>query len=313
MNTTRSSISFESAGTRCAATYFRPKDVEGLPPCVVMGHGFTGTKDQLAAYAERFAGAGIAALTFDYRHFGESGGMPRQIINIKEQLEDWRAAIALARGARGIAGRKVALWGSSLSGGHVLKLGAEVNWISAIVAQVPAVDKSSRAMSKNIAIKRDREGASLPALIATSIKVLAAGIYDEVRNKLGLSPFYIPAFGVPGQAAAFTEPGSLRHASYFAAAGPTWRNVFAPRFIFGVPRYKQGLAEQISVPLLVCVADYDTEADPDLAKGIAKKAPLGELKTYPVSHFDVYYPETFERMVADQSEFLQRHLLLADD
>jgi uncharacterized protein len=38
----------------------------------VMGYGFSGTQDRLFAGAERFAAAGMAALTFDDRNFGES-------------------------------------------------------------------------------------------------------------------------------------------------------------------------------------------------------------------------------------------------
>jgi hypothetical protein len=62
------------------------------------------------------------------------------------------------------------------------------------------------------------------------------------------------------------------------------------------------------MPLLVCVAELDTEADPELAKKIAKHAPHGELKTYPVRHFDVYVAPTFLDMVTDQLEFLRRAL-----
>ena len=90
-------LNFKSGGLRCAASLFRPTDMPGvLAPCVVMAHGFTGTRDQLTCYAEAFARAGLAVLTFDYRHFGESEGSPRQIVDIGKQMEDWRSAIAMA-------------------------------------------------------------------------------------------------------------------------------------------------------------------------------------------------------------------------
>ena len=66
-----------------------------------MGHGLSAVRDQrLPAYAERFAQAGLAALLFDYRHFGASAGEPRQLMDIQRQLEDWRTAVAYARGPR---------------------------------------------------------------------------------------------------------------------------------------------------------------------------------------------------------------------
>ncbi len=38
-------------------------------------------------------------IAFDYRHFGASGGEPRQLVSVAHQLEDYAAAVAFARGA----------------------------------------------------------------------------------------------------------------------------------------------------------------------------------------------------------------------
>ena len=82
-----------------------------------MAHGFSGVRDQrLDAYAERFAAAGLACLVFDYRHFGDSGGQPRQLLDIGRQLDDWRAAIAFARSLEEVDGDRIGLWGTSFSG-----------------------------------------------------------------------------------------------------------------------------------------------------------------------------------------------------
>src|SRR3954453_69051 len=93
----REQADFTSDGARCAAWLYRPEG-GGEAPCVVMAHGFSGVREQrLDAFAERFAAAGLAALVFDYRHFGASEGEPRQLLDIKRQLADWRAAVAYAR------------------------------------------------------------------------------------------------------------------------------------------------------------------------------------------------------------------------
>ena len=88
--------------------------------CVVMAHGS-------AECAARGCGpspsgspdAGMAALVFDYRHFGDSTGEPRQLLDISLQQDDYRAAIAFARGLDGVDPDRVAMWGTSFSGGHV--------------------------------------------------------------------------------------------------------------------------------------------------------------------------------------------------
>ena len=91
--------------------------------------------------AERFAAEGYAGLAFDYRYFGESGGEPRQLLSVKRQLEDWRAAIAYAQDARRRRRRTgSALWGSSYSGGHVMALAAEDRSIEAAISQSPHTD-----------------------------------------------------------------------------------------------------------------------------------------------------------------------------
>ena len=49
---------------------------------------------------------------------------------------------------------------------------------------------------------------------------------------------------------------------------------------------------------------------PGPAIAAAKRAPLGELRTYPgVDHFDIYEGPQHEAVIADQLEFLRRQLL----
>ena len=94
----REDLTFPSGEDTCAAWLYRPDGAAGPVPCVVMAHGFTATRgDRLPAYAERFAAAGLAVLLFDYRHFGDSTGTPRQLLDIGRQQADYRAAVAFAR------------------------------------------------------------------------------------------------------------------------------------------------------------------------------------------------------------------------
>jgi uncharacterized protein len=109
-------------------------------PILVMAHGLGGTRGlRLDAYAERFAAAGYHVLLFGYRHFGDSDGEPRQLLGIVRQRSDWRAAVAHARRLPGADPDRVALWGTSLSGGHVLVTAARDRRVAAVVAQVPHV------------------------------------------------------------------------------------------------------------------------------------------------------------------------------
>ena len=64
------SLNFPSGGDQCAASYL-PATTDALVgphgwPCVVMAHGFGGTRDcGLLGFAEGFAAAGLDVLAFD--------------------------------------------------------------------------------------------------------------------------------------------------------------------------------------------------------------------------------------------------------
>lgn len=88
-----------------------------------MAHGLGGVRQmRLDTFAERFSAAGYRCLVFDYRHFGASAGEPRQLLSVRRQLEDWRCAIAYARQLDGVDPERIILWGTSFSGGHVIRI-----------------------------------------------------------------------------------------------------------------------------------------------------------------------------------------------
>ena len=72
----RERVTFGSGDVTCAGYLYHPTEAEAPTPGVVLAHGFSGTMDRLMVHASRLASAGLAALIFDYRSFGESDGTP---------------------------------------------------------------------------------------------------------------------------------------------------------------------------------------------------------------------------------------------
>ena len=295
---TRKDVTFASGGDECAAWLYLPET--GAPHAsVVMAHGFSGTRrDRLDAYAERFAADGLAVLLFDYRGFGDSGGEPRQVLDVGMQLDDYRAALRWARSHDELDPARVALWGTSFSGGHVITLAAEDPTVAAAVAQTPFTD--GLVQLRRIAP-------------ATALRATVLGLRDEAGRLRGRAPVYLPAVGEPGEVAAMTSPESKPGFLSILGEESRWRDEVAARIMLHVGRYRPiASAPRVEVPLLVCVADRDDLTPPDPAVRVAERAPRGELRRYPLGHFSIYTGEGFERAAADQSRFLRRHLGLED-
>lgn len=290
----RSDFEFTSHETRCAAWLYRP-EYSGLSPCVVMAHGFSGVREQrLDAYAERFARAGMAVLLFDYRYFGASAGEPRQLLSIRRQLQDWEAAVAAARALPGIDSARIALFGSSFSGGHVQALAAHDSAIAAAVAQVPFCD-GLRNLSE--------------LGLSHAIRLATAGLRDVAATFFGLQPYCIPAVGAPGTLAMMVTPDAVAGFANMNPVNSTWHNEVCARIALSVGTYRPGAAAaNILCPILYSIGEQDLLTPARLAYDAARRAPRAEVKTYPCGHFEVYAAPFWETVVADQTEFLVRHL-----
>jgi dienelactone hydrolase len=298
----REQVAFESEGVTLTGYLYRPAaQPPGELPCVVMAHGFSGTADRLFRYAERFATAGLAVLVFDYRNFGASGGQPRQLIDIPGQQADWRAAIDFARQHPALDPQRLALWGSSLGGAHAITIAAYDPALAAVVAQVPWLGDGRSAGRK-----------LRHALRLSSLKLTVAAVRDTVRGRRGRAPLLVPVLGEAGTTAMFTDPKAREALAAKGTEGTLWRNQFAPRIVFSLARYEPAaVIDRLAMPLLVCVGDRDQDIPVDYAQAVVARAPRGQLRRYPGSHFELYYGPLYEQVVSDQLEFLTAHLLSA--
>jgi len=294
----RKDVTFEVKGSKISAWLYLPDDLSSPVPCIIMGHGAGGTKDMgLDLYAVRYVNAGFAVLVFDYRHFGESQGEPRNLIWIPYQLTDWSAAINYVRTLKEIDQARIALWGTSMSGGHVIVTASKEKDIACVVAQCPGLDgeASGKAFLK-------REG------LGYLLRMMVHGQRDIVRSWLGLSPHKIPLVGKHGDIAlmptqeAYDALGKLKTDSYV--------NEVCARIIIRADKYRPVKhAQNIRCPVLLQICDNDFFTPLSAAKETEKNlGKYAEVKHYPIGHFDIYFDDDFEKAVRDQLEFFKKHL-----
>lgn len=287
---------FESKGLKCSGRLFRPKSAKKDLPVVVMAHGFGAEQTfRIPAYAERFVSAGMAVFTFDYRNFGGSEGEPRNLVSPKRHLKDWEAALRHVRGLKGINNKKIGIWGSSFSGGHVIVTAANDGNIAAVVSQVPFLDgvKSGTALG-----------------IGNIIKLVNAGYRDVFRMITGRKPYTIQIVSRPGEVSVMNKPGNYEGYLALVPEGSSWKNEMPARSVLTMTNYRPAVyAKKISCPVKLIVAKDDNLVHFSIAEKMASGMKNAEIDMIPAGHFDVYVGELFEKVVKLETDFLKKHLL----
>jgi uncharacterized protein len=293
----RHNIQFDVDGTIIHGWLYLPDQISGTVACVVMSTGFGGTKDcLLEPYAVRFVEAGLAVLTYDYRHFGESEGEPRQVYDVLSQLDDLRAAIIFARSRDEIDAEKIVLWSTSAAGGYGLAIAAEDNKIAAIISQCGAIDH--KADSK---LYMGREG------LGFFLRLFIHAQRDKGRSRFGLSPHTFPIAGKPGTVAMFTAPEACEGYARLMKNSKTFRNEVCARLI--VMAHGPDPVEasrKVQCPVLFLACEKDNLAAPDSYKRAAEiLGNKAEVRSYPIGHFDIYEGDYFEKATGEMVAFLE--------
>jgi len=258
-----------------------------------MAHGIGAEKTfRLPAFAEVFVQKGLAVFLFDYRNFGESEGEPRFYASPHRQIQDWLSAIAYVRGLDAIDSKKIALWGTSYSGGHVLVAAARTEGISSIVSQVPFVDQLDFISQKSI---------------KSLVLFLISAIRDILRRLTFRKPFYIPLIGKPDTFALLNTPECYDGYSNLIPKGSSWENKITPGGLLGLYRPIREV-HKIKCPVLIVCGERDSLMSVGTIKRTAKRIANVTLMILPVNHFELYTGRAFEEIAGIECDFLCRSL-----
>jgi hypothetical protein len=264
----RAGVKFSPNGIELDGYLYRPSG-SGPHPCVVMSHGLGALKDMsIDASAERFAAAGFACLLYDHRNFGPSGGEVRQEIDPWDQVKDMRGAITFAQTLDGIAPERVALWGTSYSGGEAIVVGAVDRRVKALIAQVPFIS-GSRTLERMFPV------ALFPA-------VLQHVYADKLARGRGAAPACQPISPEGSEGNEWAKR---------AGAGTLYRNEITVQTVDHTLYFEpiDFIHRVAPTPLLMIVATRDTRAPLDLQlEAFGKAREPKELVWLEGGHYDPY-------------------------
>lgn len=293
----RMDIEFGSNGVTLRGWLYRPDVSRDATPLVVMTHGFAGVKEWVAPFAEVFSAAGLACLVYDHPGFGTSDGEPRYEVDPTAQIEGYRDAVTFAQTLDGIDAERIAVWGTSYAGAHVLVVAATDRRVRAVVSQVPLT----------------AGWATFTRLVpSVMLPTLHAAIAADRAGRLAGKPHEMikAASDDPTEMAAMPGPEVYEWLMANGPQIPTWRNEVTLSSVDKFQSYApEAFVSRVSpTPLLMIVAEQDTLTPTEVAlRSYAEALEPKQLALIPGGHFAVY-GEQFERASTVARDFLLNRL-----
>ncbi len=289
-------LGFSSGGVGCDAWLIRPHGAREAVPLVLMAHGFAAEKSfGLIPYAEVFVRRGLAVMLFDYRHFGASDGLPRNLVSCRRQRDDWQAALEFARRLPGIDTTRIALWGSSFSGGHVIDCASRNPDVAAVVAQVPMLDVPG-SLSKY----------GFKYLCQAAIHSLR----DLARAAVLRSPHYVPVVAPPWRFGVMNKPGCYDGYRRLVPKDSEWSNSCPARILLTSVLHRPiSRVRKVQSPTLLIIAEHDQLIPARSVRKAAARMTDATIVSMPGDHFAPYFGDVFHQAAQQEADFLEEHLL----
>lgn len=241
---------------------------------VVTTGPLTSVKEQAAgAYARAMAARGFAALAFDHRHFGESGGQPRQFESPHAKAEDIRAAAAALKADPRTRDLPVAGIGVCAGGGYMAQAVADEPLLGAFAGVAGVYSDAARTRQW----MGEAYDTALQRAQAAEARWQATGVAET-----------IPAVAAEGGDVAMPLREAWEFYGTTRGAVPGYVNGFAVQSRAYTLPFDAQAAARIDVPTLI--VHSDKALAPDLARSFLERltAPKRELWLPSQGQIDFY-------------------------
>lgn len=224
------SVSFESGGRKLAGHLF---GADGPAPGVIVTGSWTTVKEQMAdLYARKLAEAGFTTLTFDFAHFGESEGEPRQFESPERKIDDISAAARWLSERDDVLGAAVGGLAICASAGymaHAIARGAPIGAFATVAAWLHDPDTVGEMYGGDDGIaERIRDGEAARQAYEADGEVRYVPAFSENDPKAAMGEMVKPYYGDPAKGvvpewtnrfAVMSWPGWLKFNGVEAASG----------------------------------------------------------------------------------------------
>ena len=264
---------------------------------VIVQGSFTSVKEQMPrTYAEKFAAQGFVVLAFDYAHYGESAGEPRQLESPVEKLGDLLAAVAYLDDLPFV--RAVGMVGICTSAGNAVTLAAtdpRLGAFATVAAFLPSPALNASVFGEEGLTQRMEQSANARRKYDETGEVELIPAYSETdpsavnyRPTNGAYDYYLNKSR--GNVAQYTNASAVMGLAEFLRFDPVTQ------------------APSIEVPTMV--VHSDGSSFPEEAKRLYESvAGEKELVWGDGSHFDYYdSPTQVEFAVQHVARFFKLHL-----
>ncbi|QMV53953.1 UilS family quorum-quenching N-acyl-homoserine lactonase [Ewingella americana] len=275
-----------------AVTLHAPQTGENLP-AILLCHGFCGIQEiLLPAFVKAFVDAGFAAVTFDYRGFGASGGEKGRLVP-EMQIADILTVLGTLQDESIIDSQRIGLWGTSFGGCHVMAAAAQAgDRVKAVVSQLGFADGENVVTG---AMSPEDKAGFIATLEKMNDKKLATGKEMMVSITKVLSD---------DESKAFFEENKIQY--------PAMDIKIPFLTVRETLRYKPAdHAAKVTCPVLVMVAEQDKVNPPEQGIDLYHALTTAEKKLYVeqgAKHYDFYSGEHFTPVVAEQTAWFKRWL-----
>lgn len=135
-----SNVSFQNGSIKIAANLYLPPNYDSTEkyPAIVVSHPWGGVKEQTSGlYAQQLAKQGFITLAYDASHYGESEGLPRDLEDPADRVQDIRSAVGYLASLPQVDAARIGALGICAGGGYTLHEAQNDLRVKAVAGVVP--------------------------------------------------------------------------------------------------------------------------------------------------------------------------------